>query len=215
MATAGAFLRSDKSTWTFQQYLQEYEKRWNIDRRRSLQLNEYQNRTLYTTWDLSYQRLQKEDPEAAQILKLLAYFDHQSIWFELFQARARDDLPHWLLTIARDSVEFDSVVRVLVEYCFTEVQSTTIRTFSIHTCIHDWTLVGLNQNVDSQSYWYAFDCIAKLISDKEWNTFGRIQYAQLILYAVRLTHVNFETLRQEIPFERTFEAESIVRLLKE
>ena len=45
--TAGAYLA--KSTLSFQQYLLEFEKRWDIDPRRPLQLREYQDRTLYTT----------------------------------------------------------------------------------------------------------------------------------------------------------------------
>lgn len=84
MATAGAYLRH--STFTFERYLKEYEERWGIDPRRQLSLQEYQDRTLYTTWDLSYARLQGEDADAARLLGLLAYFSHRRFWYELFQA---------------------------------------------------------------------------------------------------------------------------------
>lgn len=47
LATAGAYL--SQSTFTFERYLQEYERRGNIDPRRPLQLEEYQHRTLHTT----------------------------------------------------------------------------------------------------------------------------------------------------------------------
>ena len=88
LATAGAYLHT--SNFTFERYLQKYEERWNIDPRRPLQLQEYQDRTLYTTWDLSYTRLESEDPDAAKLLKLLAYFDNQSIWYELLHAGDAD-----------------------------------------------------------------------------------------------------------------------------
>ncbi|KAK5399989.1 hypothetical protein LTR06_011355 [Exophiala xenobiotica] len=78
LATAGAYLH--QSSFTFKRYLQEYEQRWNIDPRRPLQLQEYRDRTLFTTWDLSYTRLESEDVDAAKLLRLLAYFDHQRIW---------------------------------------------------------------------------------------------------------------------------------------
>ncbi|KAF3492138.1 uncharacterized protein GIQ15_01655 [Arthroderma uncinatum] len=93
LATAGAYLR--QSSLTFERYLQEYEKRWNIDPRRPPRLQEY-DRTLYTTWDLSYTALESDDPDAAKLLKLLAYFDSQSISYKLLRAGLTDGSPRWL-----------------------------------------------------------------------------------------------------------------------
>lgn len=45
---------------------------------------DHAERTLYRTWDISYRRLQTENQDAAQLLKLLAYFDYQQLWHELF-----------------------------------------------------------------------------------------------------------------------------------
>lgn len=64
---------------TFQQYLDAYEQKWNVNARRPLRLLDYQDRTLYTTWNLSYARLQEEDADAAQMLRLLACFDNQKV----------------------------------------------------------------------------------------------------------------------------------------
>lgn len=121
LATAGAYLR--KSTFTFERYLQEYEKRWNIDPRRPLKLQEYQDRTLYTTWDLSYTRLKQDDPNAAKLLQSLAYFDNQSIWYELLHAGFANNSPMWLQESIDDLVDFESVMGTLVDYCFVEVQT--------------------------------------------------------------------------------------------
>ncbi|KAF7508034.1 hypothetical protein GJ744_009616 [Endocarpon pusillum] len=184
LATAGAYLQ--KSTLSFEQYLQEYEKRWNLNPRRPLHLEEYQNRTLYTTWDLSYVRLKNNDPSAAKLLKLLAYFDHQNIWYELLQSGLNDDLPSWLLDTTSNLITFEEVMRVLVEYCFVETQWAT-KSHSMHACVHDWTLASLNKMVDSESYWYAFDCVANLI-DEEWDFLGHLQHAGLANHAARLTH---------------------------
>ena len=81
LATAGTYLQ--RNTVSFERYLQEYERLWNIDPHRPAKLHEYSERTLYTTWDLSYARLEAEDSYAAQLLKLLAYFGNQSLWYEL------------------------------------------------------------------------------------------------------------------------------------
>lgn len=74
LATAGAYLL--KTTATFRQYLEVYERRFNVNPRRPTQLQEYPDRTLYTTWNLTYSRLEQEDELAARTLRLLAYFDN-------------------------------------------------------------------------------------------------------------------------------------------
>ncbi|KAJ5300306.1 uncharacterized protein N7443_005308 [Penicillium atrosanguineum] len=77
LATAGTYLQ--RSTLSFERYLQEYEKRWNLDPRHPTKLQEYRERTLYTTWNLSYARLETIDSAAAKLLKLLAYFGNNSL----------------------------------------------------------------------------------------------------------------------------------------
>ncbi|KAK5080183.1 hypothetical protein LTS08_008757 [Lithohypha guttulata] len=214
LATAGAFLHKDKSTETFAWYLREYEKRWNINPQRPLRLSEYRGRTLYTTWDLSYRRLEQEAPEAAQMLKLLAYFGQQSIWYDLLHAGKHDELPEWLVAVAGDSVEFGNVMRTLVDYCFVEVQSGT-QTYTIHTCVHDWTLNGLNQQIESWSYWYAFDCVAESIVGERWEDLKHLPYAQFVPHAIRLAHSKFAGAISEMEEDQISGAEDIAQLLHE
>ena len=136
LTTAGTYLR--KSTLSFEQYLHEYEKRWNVNPRRPLKLHEYRDRTLYNTWDLSYARLKNDDLDAARLLELLAYFDNQHIWHDLLRAGISDRSPEWLLNVAVDPLDFENAMGTLVDYCFVEVHSSTL-TYSMHACVHDWT----------------------------------------------------------------------------
>lgn len=184
LASAGAFLNKSVSV-SFQQYLHAYEQRWNIDPRRAPRLQEYQDRTLYTTWNISYARLQKEDPEAANFLKLLAYFDNQEVWFELLATATDGDVPDWLERSLADKISFESVMGILAEYCFIEVQSGT-RSYSVHSCVHDWTLGELNRVLDPQLYWYAFTCVSGSL-DQPIHLEKR-QYARFTRHGVRLTH---------------------------
>lgn len=57
-----------------------------MDRRRQPQLPDYRDRTLFTTWNLTYEILRVDDLEAAQMLRLLAYFDNQDLWRALSEA---------------------------------------------------------------------------------------------------------------------------------
>ncbi|KAK5263058.1 hypothetical protein LTR96_011509 [Exophiala xenobiotica] len=187
LATAGAYLY--QSTFTFERYLQEYEKHWNIDPRRSLPLPEYQERTLYTTWDLSYTRLQSEDAEAAKLLGLLAYFSNRRLWYELFRPGLSDDSPPWLREMISSDVEFESTMRKLTDYCFVEVQ-TSVASWSMHTCVHDWTFAALNQVVDEKQYWYAFDCVGTSVEQEDFDSLGHFRLTDLTAHAIRLGHIS-------------------------
>lgn len=192
LATAGAYLR--KTTMTFQQYLQTYEQRFNVNSRRPVQLQEYQNRTLYTTWNLTYSRLESYDLSAAKTLRLLAYFDNQEIWFRLLHMGLTDQsqLPEWLTEIAADSVEFENVMSTLVDYCLLEAHPAR-GSYSIHNCVHDWTLAELNQVVDQQLYWYVVDCVMGNIDQNDWGSLGQLRYARLTRHALRCTHSRFQS----------------------
>jgi tetratricopeptide (TPR) repeat protein len=212
LTTAGAYLHT--SNFTFERYLQEYEERWYIDPRRPLQLQEYQDRTLYTTWDLSYTRLESEDPDAAKLLKLLAYFDNQSIWYELLHAGAADDSPEWLHEVIADD-NFARVMRTLTDYCFIEVQKST-KSWSMHNCVHDWTLAALNKDIDAEQYWYAFDCIVSSINKDDGDSLRHLSYAHLAAHATRLVQDRFrrnDLLNDIIP-DRLDGASYIAQLLE-
>jgi len=213
LATAGAFLK--RNTLSFKQYLDAYEKQWDITPKRRINLPEY-DRTLYTTWDISFTRLGLEDPEAAQLLTFLAYFDNQNIWYELLRAgvgrvsagwlaRTSSVLTKWLPGKSRASrraewlatlttgVAFASAMGKLVEYCL--VESSGINSYSMHTCVHDWTFHGLNREVDVNKYWFAFDCVTASIADEDRDYLSALKFQPLAAHAARLVHDRFRGAR--------------------
>ncbi|KAJ5547240.1 TPR repeat protein [Penicillium frequentans] len=188
LATAGTYLQ--RSSLTFQRYLQEYDKCWNIDPRRQTKLQEYQERTFYTTWDLSYACLKKEDLDAAELLKLLAYFGNQSVWYDLFYAGLGDSSPKWLHSIFKDDMNFNGLMRILTEYYFLEVQQTT-QSWSMHNCVYDWVLAVLNKDIHTEYYWYAVDCVYAHISKDTVNPLGHVSYSRLAIHATQLIQRRF------------------------
>lgn len=180
-----------------------------------MQLNEYEDRTLYTTWNLSYSRLQTEDPKAADFLKLLAYFDNQEFWYELFHAGLSEHQPMWLQSSLAEQASFESVMRTLIEYGLVEIRFNSC-SYSMHNCVHDWTLVQLNQEVSRKTYWYAFDCVVASIDRRDRQIFGYITYARVSRHAVRLTHHWFQGCDEAENglSERLEEAVDIVGMLR-
>ncbi len=96
LATAGAYL--SQVSISLNDYLGHYKTSWLRLQKTSPNLLLYEDRALYTTWDLSFQHIQKQNKSAAKLLQLWAYFDNQDLWFELLAAGG-DDTPEWLATI--------------------------------------------------------------------------------------------------------------------
>ncbi|KAK2733385.1 hypothetical protein FQN57_002142 [Myotisia sp. PD_48] len=194
LATAGAYLRN--SNITFERYLQEYEDRWNIGT--SPPLREYQHCTLYTAWGLSYISLQNNNPKAAKLLKLLAYFDNQNIWFSLLRDGLSLRSPDWLCKLLQDEFSFDSVMRSLAEYSFLEPRVEQ-QVWSMHVCVHDWTLAELNKTLDPREYWFAFDCIAE--SDTPDNSL--MTHLDTSMHALWITQPRFDHIYNNVGYHFT------------
>ncbi|KAK2783844.1 hypothetical protein FQN53_008905 [Emmonsiellopsis sp. PD_33] len=186
LATAGAFLRNNSIP--FKTYLDKYEEQWNIVPNRPTKLPEYkESDTLYTTWGVSFTRLQEVDFEAAQLLTLLAYFDNKAIWYDLLRAGISETSLKWLTTVTEDYLTFASTMNRLVEYCFVESHNEA-DSYSIHPCVHDWILHRLNEKVDENKYRFALDCISLSIPPTVQVVWQDLKYRPLTFHAVRLCH---------------------------
>lgn len=187
-----------KSSITFQQYLEAYERRWNINPKRPLRLLEYEDRTLFTTWNVTYAKLKEDDPIAANVLQLLAYFSPQHIWYDLIHAGlAAESVPWlsielpWLYDFCAERIDFENVMATLVEYCMMEAHSAT-ESYMLHNCVHDWTLYELNQTPDARLYWYAIHCVRSCVQSEG---FARLQKEVCYKYAehgAQLVHQHLE-----------------------
>ena len=114
-----------------------------------------------------------------------------------------------------DEISFDGVMRTLKDYCFVDVQPAT-KLWNMHACVHDWTLAGLNKDIDTRLYWYAFDCVSTFIHEQDWKSFNHLSYARVCAHATRLVHHRFrcDNLKDIIP-ARLGNALDIGQLLRE
>jgi len=189
LATAGAFLK--ESSISFSEYLQQYEAKWEVVLGDKEELPDYPTRTLYTTWDLSLTQIKQQNAQAAKLLAFLAYFDHQDIWYELLRAGQGADRPTWFTELVRDKFSFESAMRTLTRYCLVESPCQT-GSYSLHVCIHDWTLNGLNRDINTNQYWLAFDCVAGHVRPRDWDDLSALGYRRITPHAVRLVHERFQ-----------------------
>ena len=115
LATAGAYLSLD--SMPISEYLHHYNMSWLELQQTSPKLLSYEDQTLYSTWNLSYLHIRKEDEAAAELLKLWAYFDNQDIWFDLLEAGKEHVFPAWFLRITRSRFGFQSGNICIAEAC--------------------------------------------------------------------------------------------------
>ncbi|KAJ6003231.1 TPR repeat protein [Penicillium sp. IBT 35674x] len=188
LATAGVFVQM--TGLSFERYLQEYETRWNIDPNRSITPQEYHDRTLYTTWDITYAHLTAENPCAAKFLKMLAYFDNQNLWYGFFNAGITEDSPEWLREVLASDVTFCGMMATLAKYSFLEIDGAS-GSWSMHNCIHDWTLATLDKYFDMTHLWYNVDCVHACIAGVEDGTLGYTPFSPVSRHAARLVDERF------------------------
>src|SRR5271163_3681655 len=110
LATAGMYL--NQTADSFSDYLRLYNDSWNDLELYSDGPLDYKDQTLYSTWNLSLQQVRSQDPEAAELLRLMAFLDNQDLWYELFQAGAdfqagAEDRALWWLEVVKSKARFN------------------------------------------------------------------------------------------------------------
>ena len=146
LATAGAYLK--QAAISFLDYLRLYEKSWAKLQKTSPKLSSYKDRALYSTWQISFEHVERRNILSAQLLRLWAYFDNQDVWFELFQYSDTED-PNWIQELVKDELSFHEAMRVLSDHGLVEVEKPSLelvesQRYSIHGCVHSWTVHVLN-----------------------------------------------------------------------
>jgi tetratricopeptide (TPR) repeat protein len=107
-------------------------------------------------------------------------------------------------------------MRTLTRYCLVESHHQT-ESYHLHVCVHDWTLDGLNHDIDSNQYWLAFDCVADHVRLDDWDNLSALRYRRLTPHAVRLAHERFQPVgcQQEWLQTKHTRAGLISQLLKQ
>jgi len=195
LATAGAYL--DQTARSFLDYLRLYKESWARLKETSPELSSYEDRTLYSTWQISFDNIKQRNSLSMNLLRLWAYFDNQDLWFELLQ-HGESDSPEWLRELTKDELSFDGAVRVLSNHGLVEVatssqESTESKGYSIHGCVHSWTIHALNQKWDYDLARLAVKFVAAHVpGDKDIQPL--LLQRRLLQHAARCSHMFSKSL---------------------
>jgi tetratricopeptide (TPR) repeat protein len=195
LATAGAYL--NQVAIGFSDYLRLYDKSWAKLQKTSLALHSYEDRTLYSTWQISFEHVERRNVLSAQLLRLWAYFDSQDIWFELLQ-HSDPEHPDWIRELVEDELSFHEAMRVLSNHGLVGIDKSSqelleSRGYSIHGCVHSWTVHILNQEWDYNLAKVAVTFVASHVPREQairpWVTQRR-----LLQHAARCSYIVLHSL---------------------
>ena len=180
IATAGAYL--DQVAVSLPDYLRLYKQSWMRLQASSPELDSYEDRTLYSTWQISFDHVKQQNELSAELLRFWAYFDNQDLWLELLQHSDSND-PDWIRELTKDEVSFHQAVRVLCSHGLVEVDTFSqglieSRGYSIHGCVRSWTVHVLNQEWDHDLARIAVKFVGSHVPEEQavqpWSTQRRI-----------------------------------------
>ncbi|PQE14722.1 kinesin light chain 1 protein [Rutstroemia sp. NJR-2017a BBW] len=173
LSTAGVYL--EHVTTSFSDYLQLYKTSWLKLQSTSPLLDSYENRTLYTTWQITFDRIEQRNPASAKLLKLWAYFRREDLWFDLLRhTNSVDD--EWIQKLTKDELDSNEAITLLCTFGLVDPdrspqQPVGARGYSVHSCVHSWILFVLNKEWDKSLARLALTCVASEVPDtneKHW-----------------------------------------------
>ncbi|OAA60881.1 kinesin light chain 1 [Cordyceps fumosorosea ARSEF 2679] len=148
----------------------------------SPELNSYEDRMLYSTWNITFSSIEQRNKLSANLVRFWAYLNKDDVWFELLKQDIPNS-PDWFRQLG-DELCFTQAMRVLSQFRLVEPNSwiaEPIETggYSMHSCVHSWTVNVLNAERDNALAKLAVQCIASHVPRRGepfwWITQGRLR----------------------------------------
>ena len=126
------------------------------------------DRSMLTTWTLSYNSLRSTNEHAAKLVMLWAFLDNQDLWYELLTPALKyevvDQLPPWFADCVGDKFEFKECMGLLRKYSFIDVNSES-SSFSMHPVLHHWCSHAFEQDKATMG-WLAVIVVASAVPSR-------------------------------------------------
>ncbi|USP81646.1 hypothetical protein yc1106_08920 [Curvularia clavata] len=145
IAQAGAYLQ--ESGVSIETYLRFYEQQWNelMESRNETDspLQDYPDRSVWTTWAISYQAIRSKHEATANLLLLWSFLDNRDLWHGLFDAACQASevatrlLSEWIGEIARSELAFSRAMQLLRNYSLAEAVEGSAG-YTMHPVVHQW-----------------------------------------------------------------------------
>lgn len=146
----------------FSRFLKEYrQQQKRLLSRKPNQLNHHYDKSVMTTWEMTYLAIQNELPAACRILLLLSFLHHEDIFLGLFVPDTSVSLEcssSWSFVIKDCIVDLSLVedyLAILERYSLVQRQANGCD-YSLHRLVHQWGYLRIeNNHQETRQFWLA------------------------------------------------------------
>jgi tetratricopeptide (TPR) repeat protein len=141
LAQAAAYLH--ESGLDFSSYIRYYNRQWKdlmeSQDRSGFPLLDYPERSVLTTWTISFNAIKAKNEAATNLLLLWAFLDNKDLWHGLLHAAAvsMEHWPEWLQLMAANELRFVEAVKLLQSYSMIE-RLEDLKSYTTHLVVHRW-----------------------------------------------------------------------------
>ncbi|KAK5681394.1 hypothetical protein LTR17_027458 [Elasticomyces elasticus] len=169
-------------------------------------LQEYQERSVLTTWRMSYEQVRTVDRQAAALLDQWAFLYAGDVWYELAASSLSivelNGTAEGVATIATDELNFRHSLGVLSHYSLVvaDVEGTG---FSIHPVVHAWCLhniacIEVREQLCGRAVRLIVEMIPSSDSDSQQSVARRLAPHARVAAARHLEGTEEEKLRETL-----------------
>jgi hypothetical protein len=138
-------------------YLEYYDGVWKdlMAQQDEYPLQEYAQRSVLTTWKISYEQVKSQSEEASNLLQLWSFLYAGDLWHELLactkELEAETFVPDWLTALAQNRLKFDCALALLIKYSLVEGKIETA-SYAMHSVLHSWCRNLARSETERDSY---------------------------------------------------------------
>jgi tetratricopeptide (TPR) repeat protein len=143
IAQAAAYLQESRISVI--KYIEFYEKRFQelmeLQDKAGIPIQDYPDRSIWTTWTISYEAIQAKNKAASNLLLLWARLDNKDLWYGLLADPCKESivvaqlLSKWLGDIASNEINFTEAIKLLRNYSLIE-DVEDIESYTTHPVVH-------------------------------------------------------------------------------
>ncbi|CAD0055388.1 unnamed protein product, partial [Aureobasidium pullulans] len=143
LTQAGAYIR--QTGVSVAEYMDHYNSTWQqlMEKQDEYCLQEDSERSVLTTWKISYEQVRSRSEGASNLLKLWSFLYADDLWYDLVACSktlaSHVVVPKWLLLLAENKLEFNRAMGLLIKYSLVESKMET-RSYAMHSVLHSWCL---------------------------------------------------------------------------
>lgn len=145
LAQASAYI--EQTGITTAEYLDWYQRKWRtwMEFQAKFRLEDYGERSILTTWKMSYDQVLQQSQAAAGLMRLWAFLDCNDIQPDMVRsAKVLEDyatLPSWIQYLAEGELAFVEVIGTLYNFSLVDVKlygNGQVSGYAMHPVLHNW-----------------------------------------------------------------------------